>query len=373
LFIDDLAIDPRTPSSLYAGTSDGVFKSSDSGGTWSAAKTGLPTGQVRSLAIDPVTPTILYAGTNAGVFKSSDAARTWSPLNYGLTDLFIAAIAIDPLNRSIIHIGTVNGGVFSFEQPSPGTTEPGSGVVVVPVDPTTGTTPITVIFDQVTASGTTTVTTSGTGTPPPTGLKLGSPPTYYEISTTATASGPIMVCIHYTGISFGNEQKLKLMHHEDTNNDGIADTWVDRTTSLDTVNDVICATVPSLSPFAIFEPEPYRFAGFFSPADNPPAVNSVKAGAAVPVKFSLGSNRGLDIFKAGYPTSRMVACSTGVVADEIEQTVTAGQSGLQYDPGTDQYTYVWKTSTGWKATCRQFDLGLKDDSIHVLDFRFPNK
>ena len=60
-----LAIDPTTPSTLYAGTADGgVFKSTDGGGTWSAANTGLPDNRyVSALAIDPTTPSTLYAGT----------------------------------------------------------------------------------------------------------------------------------------------------------------------------------------------------------------------------------------------------------------------------------------------------------------------
>ena len=32
-------------------------------------------------------------------------------------------------------------------------------------------------------------------------------------------------------------------------------------------------------------------------------VNIVKAGSAVPLKFSVGGYRGLDIFAAGYPAS----------------------------------------------------------------------
>ena len=36
---------------------------------------------------------------------------------------------------------------------------------------------------------------------------------------------------------------------------------------------------------------PFLFTGFFPPVDDPPAVNHVHAGQAVPVKFSLGSNR----------------------------------------------------------------------------------
>lgn len=133
-------------------------------------------------------------------------------------------------------------------------TTTGSGVVVQPVDSTTATTPVTVEFGTVTDSGVSSVTTSTTGPPPPSALKLGNPPTYYQISTTADVSGPIKVCVSYAGISFGNELNLRLMHFEDTNGDGAADTWVDRTSSHDPVNDIICATVPSLSFFAIFEP-----------------------------------------------------------------------------------------------------------------------
>ena len=59
-----LAIDPATPTTLYAGTDGGgVFKSTDGGGSWSAVNTGLTDTYVHALAIDPATPTTLYAGT----------------------------------------------------------------------------------------------------------------------------------------------------------------------------------------------------------------------------------------------------------------------------------------------------------------------
>ncbi len=125
-------------------------------------------------------------------------------------------------------------------------TPPGENVVVEPVDPTTGETPVTVTFDNVTIGGTTSVTTSGTGALPPSGFKLGQPPIYYEISTTATYGGSITICIDYSGISFANENRLKLFHRQDSS-------WVNVTTSLDTENDIICGTMESLSPFAIFQ------------------------------------------------------------------------------------------------------------------------
>ena len=80
-----LAIDPTTPNTVYAGTSGrGVFKSTDGGGSWSAANVGLTAMDVRVLAIDPQTPTTLYAGTYSGagiygdtVFKSTDGGASW--------------------------------------------------------------------------------------------------------------------------------------------------------------------------------------------------------------------------------------------------------------------------------------------------------
>ena len=62
MYVSALAINPVTPATLYAAGGSGVFKSTDSGGTWAAASEGLPSVDVYSLAIDPATPTTLYAG-----------------------------------------------------------------------------------------------------------------------------------------------------------------------------------------------------------------------------------------------------------------------------------------------------------------------
>jgi len=133
----------------------------------------------------------------------------------------------------------------------PGATPTGSNVNVQPVDETTGDpAPVELTFDNVTSGGETTVT-SGTvgqgGSPPsPNGFRLGNPPTYYDVETTATFSGSVTLCFDYSGASYGNESKLKLLHYEN----GV---WTDVTTSLDTANDIICGTVTSLSPFLVAE------------------------------------------------------------------------------------------------------------------------
>ncbi len=117
-----LAINPATPTTLYAGTRGGVSKSTDGGATWVAANTGLPVApHVGTLAIDPATPTTLYAGTyRGGVFKSTDGGTTWVAASTGLTNTSVRALAIDPATPSTVYaagttdyqVGTSGGGVF---------------------------------------------------------------------------------------------------------------------------------------------------------------------------------------------------------------------------------------------------------------------
>ena len=114
----------------------------------------------------------------------------------------------------------------------------------------------------------------------------------------------------------------------------------------------------------------FPFTGFFSPVDNLPTVNSMNAGRAVPVKFSLGGDEGLNNFNTGYPASQQLNCQTGVPIAPIEETVTAGNSSLQYNQTTGQYTYVWKTDKAWKDTCRQLTLQLSDGTNHQANFKF---
>jgi hypothetical protein len=112
------------------------------------------------------------------------------------------------------------------------------------------------------------------------------------------------------------------------------------------------------------------FKGFFAPVDNEPTVNVVNSGRAIPVKFSLGGDRGLDIFAQGYPKSQQVGCDTEAPTTAVESTVTAGQSSLSYDAGNDQYNYIWKTDAGWANTCRILVLKLRDGSVHEAKFKF---
>lgn len=128
----------------------------------------------------------------------------------------------------------------------------GSNVAVTPVDGATGGTPVDLTFDNITTAGNTSLTITDTGPPPPGSYTFGDDPTFYDLTTTATYTGSIEVCLAYDeGAISGSEADLALLHYDDTL---IPPDWVDITASVDTVANVLCGTTTSLSPFAIAEP-----------------------------------------------------------------------------------------------------------------------
>jgi hypothetical protein len=224
-----------------------------------------------------------------------------------------------------------------------------------------------VTFSDVTQAGTTSLTTSDTGPAPPAGFQLGTPLTYYDITTTASFSGAVEVCIDYTNISFGDESLLGLFHFEDP-------VWEDRTTSQDTTNNIICGSVTSLSPFALFESEgtTFQFSGFFPPVDND-KPNEARAGQTIPIKWRL-TDAGTPVadpqsFVSVSSSATPGAC--GGSADAIE--TYAESSSLQY-LGDGNWQFNWKTLKSYAGQCRIMRLNLADQegipSTRTAKFQF---
>jgi uncharacterized repeat protein (TIGR01451 family) len=108
--VNTLAVNPVTPSTLYAGTATGrVFQSIDGGAHWSRSDTGLPGAPVLSLAIAASNTATLFAGTTAGVFKSTNGGSSWFAQNSGLTNTTVNAVAVDPSNSNIVYAATGSG------------------------------------------------------------------------------------------------------------------------------------------------------------------------------------------------------------------------------------------------------------------------
>ena len=126
-------------------------------------------------------------------------------------------------------------------------------------------------------------------------------------------------------------------------------------------------TIDDMTLTTVAEPTPV-FTGFFHPVDNNGVLNLVKAGSAVPVKFSMGGDFGLGVLVSP-PKAVAITCPTGAGADAVEETTTS-PSGLTYNAASDQYNYVWKTQPAWKGTCKRLDLPMSDGVTHAAVFQF---
>jgi photosystem II stability/assembly factor-like uncharacterized protein len=97
---------------VYTGTtSRGVFVSTDGGTTWAPARNGLPHvgasfQTVWGLASAPRSSTTLYAATQAGVFKTSDGGSTWASLPASPAGGYNGIIAVDPNNPDTVFVAT---------------------------------------------------------------------------------------------------------------------------------------------------------------------------------------------------------------------------------------------------------------------------
>jgi len=114
-----LAIDPRTPATLMAGTSRaGVFRSLDGGANWMPVNSGFPpapsgsANAVNALAIDPANTAVVYAGTTGGLFKTTNSGASWSAADSGLLDPNITALAIDPTETETVYCAAGSIGTF---------------------------------------------------------------------------------------------------------------------------------------------------------------------------------------------------------------------------------------------------------------------
>ena len=107
--VRDVAGTPVDPSLVLAATKTGMFKSSDFGQNWRLVPL-LPLGEYNAVAIDPHDPDFMYACAGGftgfvGIFKTTDGGNTWiekSPI----PDLPVTSIAIRQDNSDIVYIGS---------------------------------------------------------------------------------------------------------------------------------------------------------------------------------------------------------------------------------------------------------------------------
>jgi hypothetical protein len=139
----------------------------------------------------------------------------------------------------------------------------------------------------------------------------------------------------------------------------------DRTFTV-TATDLRGNQVVRTIPYAVH----YAFEGFFSPIDNPPAVNVGVAGRAYPIKWKLKDANGVVVGALTAVTSiarvRLTSCAAGA-QDSIEESVTVSTSQLKFDAASGQFNYNWKTEKA-DAGCRRLVIEFNDGTRRSADF-----
>lgn len=119
--VNSIALHPTDSNTIYIGSAaGGIWKTTNGGQTWSVNSDSLPTLGVSAIAIDPNNPSILYFGSGDrdngdaagyGVFKSTNSGASWSISNSGMGNRTVGKLIIDPNNTSIL-LAACNGGIY---------------------------------------------------------------------------------------------------------------------------------------------------------------------------------------------------------------------------------------------------------------------
>ena len=109
------ALDPSNSDVLYVGTTyKGLLKTTTAGQSWSALS-NLPAPSVNDIAIDPTHPQTVYAATDTGAFVSLDSGGQWSRIQDGLgPNPIVYSIDVDPDDSSQVYAVTPDG-VYRLE------------------------------------------------------------------------------------------------------------------------------------------------------------------------------------------------------------------------------------------------------------------
>jgi photosystem II stability/assembly factor-like uncharacterized protein len=113
LDVNELIQDPSDPKALYyASTDNGLFYSYDKAESWQFAS-GLGKIAVTSISIDPKNKCTIYAASSNRLYKSVDCSRTWNQVYfYDDPKTTITQVAVDGYDNLSLYIGDSRGEIF---------------------------------------------------------------------------------------------------------------------------------------------------------------------------------------------------------------------------------------------------------------------
>jgi hypothetical protein len=117
-----VAVDPSDSGVLYVGSASGVFVSRDGGAAWELRGEGMSDVRVFALAVNPRSPHTVYAGGFGGRFhRSTDRGATWTETRIGSEVYRITSLVVDAGDSSVpaldnrptaLYAGTSGAGLF---------------------------------------------------------------------------------------------------------------------------------------------------------------------------------------------------------------------------------------------------------------------
>jgi hypothetical protein len=112
----------------------------------------------------------------------------------------------------------------------------------------------------------------------------------------------------------------------------------------------------------------WTLTGFYQPV-NMSALNTVKGGSTVPLKFNVydGDTELTDISVIASFTTQVYACNGGLPAEPVEITTT-GNTSLRYDATEGQFIQNWKTPRS-PGACYLVTMATNDGSTIVAEFQ----
>ena len=112
LGVNAIEIDHVNPDVVYAGTTKGLYRTTNRGESWDRIGQSIPEPFISSIVLHPTDPSVIYVGGPGGVWKSGDGGKTWTAKNEGLASLNIRALAMEPNNLTSLYAGTNGSGLY---------------------------------------------------------------------------------------------------------------------------------------------------------------------------------------------------------------------------------------------------------------------
>jgi photosystem II stability/assembly factor-like uncharacterized protein len=112
-WVSDLLVDPSVPERIWATFSSpgAVFRSDDSGVSWTDVTANLPQIPVNAVVNDPAQPDRVWVACDVGVFKTEDAGTSWEVFGTGLPNALAADLLFYEPDR-LLRVGTRSRGVW---------------------------------------------------------------------------------------------------------------------------------------------------------------------------------------------------------------------------------------------------------------------